>query len=335
MEEGVQVSIVIPAYQAGDRIGAVVGAARNQDWKGGGIEVVVVDDGSADDTAERARGAGARVLTQENRGPAAARNRGWREARGEWIFFTDSDCIPAPDWISRMLPLLEEKSVGAVGGSYAIANPGSLLASCIHEEITLRHEKMGGEVRFLGSFNLALPRKVLEEVGGFTEEYRHASGEDNDLSYRIRKRGYRLLFEPKSTVAHTHPERFGSYLKEQARHGYWRMKLYRDHPERMEGDDYSGFSDFLEPPAALAVLLLLPWRGTVWARALSNALLVLLFLTALIPTVAVVLSTGRGAHTLFLGVRFLRSFARAVGMAAGVAMFWAAPAVRRLWGGRA
>jgi cellulose synthase/poly-beta-1,6-N-acetylglucosamine synthase-like glycosyltransferase len=188
-------------------------------------------------------------------------------------------------------------------------------------------------VRFLGSFNVGFPRKVLEEVGGFHEEYRHASGEDNDLSYRIRKRGYRLLFEPRARVAHMHPERLGSYLREQARHGYWRMKLYRDHPERMGGDDYSGPADFVEPPAALAALLLLPWTGITWVRGIFHGVLLLLLLTAFVPTVAIVRATGVGSHALLLGVRFLRSFARAIGMALGLFHFWGAPALRRLVGG--
>ncbi|MFH1279701.1 MAG: glycosyltransferase [Candidatus Eisenbacteria bacterium] len=324
------VSVVIPAWNAGRSIAGGVAAALGQEGVGGSIEVIVVDDGSTDETGEAAGGAGARVVRQENGGPAAARNRGWREAAGEWVFFTDSDCVPRPDWVARLLPALREKNVGAAGGTYDAANPDSFLAACVQEEIALRHLRMPREVRFLGSFNLAVPRRVLEETGGFDEEYRRASGEDNDLSYRIRKRGYRLIFDREARVAHRHPEKIGRYLKEQTRHGYWRMKLYREHPERMGGDDYSGAADFIEPPAAALFLLLLPLSRLPVVGSALLALFLLLFAAALTPTVVMV-RRGGGRFAGFLPVKMARAFARGAGMAVGIVRFWIVP-LRR--GGR-
>ncbi|MFH1681440.1 MAG: glycosyltransferase [Candidatus Eisenbacteria bacterium] len=321
------VSVVIPAWNSAGGIGEAVRAALGQKGIGGAPEVIVVDDGSKDRTAERASEAGARVVRQENRGPAAARNAGWRASSGRAVLFTDADCLACHDWASRLLRLLEAENAGAAGGSYGIANPGSLLARCVQEEIALRHRRMRGEVRFLGSFNLAVRRSVLEETGGFDESYRRASGEDNDLSYRIRKRGYRLLFDPEARVRHVHPERLARYLFEQARHGYWRMKLYRDHPEQARGDDYSGFIDFLEPPAAVALLLLLPLLAVRAAALAGGAALLFLLLAALAPALRM---ARRGGVPLlvFFPVRFARSFARGAGMAAGVWSFWIAGAAR-------
>ncbi|MBN1826787.1 MAG: glycosyltransferase [Candidatus Eisenbacteria bacterium] len=315
-------SVVVPAYNAAERIGAVVRAAGGQRGLRGETEVIVVDDGSSDGTAVEAADAGARVIRQENSGPAAARNRGWREAAGDPIFFTDSDCYPAPDWAARLSALLREEGAGAAGGSYDAANGDSLLAACVQEEIALRHRRMGREVRFLGSYNLAVPRRVLEETGGFDESYRRASGEDNDLSYRIRETGRRLLFDPEARVAHEHPERLGRYLKEQARHGYWRMKLYREHPEKMSGDDYSGFADFIEPPSALLALASIPFLAWGPARLLFALSAGTLLLTAALPTAAILRRKGDPRLAAFLPVRFLRSFARGIGMSAGVARFW-------------
>lgn len=322
------VSVVIPAWNAAASIGGAVKAALDQRGVEGAIEVIVVDDGSTDGTAEAAERAGARVVRRENGGPAAARNRGWREAKGDLIFFTDADCVPRPDWVARLLPAVREESVGAAGGSYAAVNPDPFLAACVQEEIVLRHLRLPREVRFLGSFNLAVPRRVLEETGGFDEKYRRASGEDNDLSYRIRKGGYRLLFEREALVAHRHPERIGRYLKEQARHGYWRMKLYREHPERMGGDDYSGAADFVEPPAAALFLLLLPLSPLPLVGSALVALFLLLFAAALAPTVVLVRRRG-GRFAGFLPIKMARAFARGAGMAAGIVRFWLFPPPRR------
>ena len=264
----------------------------------------------------------------KNSGPAAARNRGWRESEGEWVLFTDSDCFPEREWVERLVRLLEPADAGAAGGSYSAANGENVLAACIQDEIAHRHRRMRRQVRFLGSFNLAVKRAVLEETGGFDVAYRHASGEDNDFSYRVRKAGHNLLFDREARVAHVHPERLGRYLKEQARHGYWRMKLYRDHPERMSGDDYSGPADFLEPPVALALLGLLPLASVPLVPPLIRISLLFLLFAAGWP--AAQMARKKGARYLyFFPVRFLRSFARAIGMAAGVWHFWILRAGRR------
>jgi hypothetical protein len=106
------------------------------------------------------------------------------------------------------------------------------------------------------------------------------------------------------------------------------MKLYRVHPERMRGDDYSGPLDFVEPPAAALFLLALPFGRIPAARWAAGGLLLLLVLAALAPTVEIARAAG-ARHLVFLPVRVARSFARALGMAAGIAAFWVAAPLRK------
>ncbi len=322
MKKSETISIVIPAFNAERTIVDSVAAAGEQRWAGERPEVIVVDDGSTDSTAAVAERAGARVIRQDNAGPAAARNRGWRESTGDLVFFTDSDCFPHSDWISRLTALLDDEKCGAAGGSYAAANQEEILAACIQEEIAARHRRMRRKVRFLGSFNLAVKRSVLEELGGFHTEYRRASGEDNEFSYRMRKAGYNLLFDREALVAHVHPTHLVPYLKEQLRHGYWRMRLYKDHPEQMSGDDYSGGFDFLEPPAALLLLGLIPLLSLPFVPRLFRLVLLFLIAVAAWPTLLMVRRRNSMQYLYFLPVRFLRSFARGIGMAAGIWQFW-------------
>jgi glycosyltransferase involved in cell wall biosynthesis len=315
-----KVSVVIPAYNAESTIGQAVEQSFAQARQPLEIEVIVVDDGSKDDTAKVAESAGATVIRQENAGPAAARNRGWESATGQVICFTDSDCIPVADWLENLLEGFNESQVGAVAGSYEIANTNSWLARWVHREIVERHRKMPGFIRAFGSYNLAIPRYVLRATGGFNPTYRQASGEDNDFSYRIIKEGWRIAFRPQAKVAHYHPEKVWKYLLEQYRHGFWRAKLYKDHPEMIRGDDYTRLRDRLEPILVLAVLtsIILSVFGIIDS---NWPLLLLLGAYAAIHLswpISWWLGEGKIEAFPFAGVTFLRGFARTAGLFVGI-----------------
>jgi len=293
----------------------------NQDYPKDRIELIIVDDCSTDNTGQIIQQYPVIYLYQQNSGPATARNTGWKSAKGEIICFTDSDCVPASDWISSLVKNYASDEIGGVGGTYDIANPHSLLASCIHEEIFFRHLRMPYYVNYLGSFNLSYRRKILEETGGFKETFRKASGEDNDLSYRVIKSGYKLVFTKDAKVAHYHPHNLKKYLKQQFWHGFWRMKLYRDNPDMMKGDSYGGGFDFIEPPLALLVLGLLPFVFLFPFYLLITALLVFELLIPLPMILSIVKRTGDIKYSAFLPVRFLRGYARGLGMALGIYRF--------------
>jgi len=315
-----KVSVVIPAYNARSTIGQAVAQSFAQARESLEVEVIVVDDGSDDDTAKLAESAGAKVIRQENAGPAAARNQGWKAATGQVICFTDSDCVPTAGWLENLLAGFTDMQVGAVAGSYEIANASSWLAQWVHQEIMERHKRMPPFVRAFGSYNVAIPRYVLQATGGFDPKYRRASGEDNDLSYKIIKKDWRIAFRPQAKVAHYHPERVWKYLKEQYRHGFWRAKLYQDHPDMIGGDDYTRLRDRLEPIfvvgiLACAMLAVFGIIGSNWP------LLVLLGAYTAIHLswpISWWLGEGRIGGLPFAGVTFLRGFARTAGLCMGI-----------------
>ena len=317
----IEVSIVIPAYNAQQGIARTVEACLKQELPFP-CETIVVDDGSTDDTAARVRAWPVRYLYQENAGPAKARNNGWKAASGGIVCFTDSDCIPRPNWVSALLDGFESDDIAAVAGSYDIGNQESFLARCIHLEIKDRHAKFGREIRAFGSYNVAIRRTVLERTGGFNESYRFPSGEDNDLSYRILKAGYRIAFRGNALVAHRHQERLGHYLAEQFRHGAWRMKLYRDFPDRARGDDYTAWKDVVEPPLTLLLLISVLF---LWNRYGVIAFFILAASVGLlqIPAAKRVVKKERNLKFICLaGITFLRAFARGLGMGQGIWRFW-------------
>lgn len=236
------VSVVIPAYNASRTIEKCLDAISKQSYPSE-YEIIVVDDGSKDNTKELIKRFGkVKYIYKENSGPAAARNVGWKAASGDVIVFTDSDCVPEENWLEEIVkPLDIDKKVVAVGGKYErTLNDDKKLAKLIGEEINLRYNKIGTYTDAHGSYSLAVYKKVLEKVGGFNEYYRIATAEDWDLCYKITEKGYKIAFCREAKVGHYHPENLYKYLRTQFKHGFYRMKLYKDHPQKVKGDQYSG-----------------------------------------------------------------------------------------------
>jgi len=251
------ISAIIPVYNSEKTINFAIKGVLSQK-KYNEVEVIVVDDGSTDMTAEKVRSfPNVRYFYQKNAGPASARNRGAREAKGDILFFTDSDCIPPPDWIEKAIVHFNRVEVGVVSGTYDLIEGSNLLAKCIHMEIMHRHqERMPVYPKSFGSYNFCIRKKIFQEVGGFNEQYGSASGEDNDLSYKILKAGYKIYFEKGSRVKHHHTAQIGKYLREQFNHGFWRVRMYLDHPDMMKGDDYTFWKDIVEPPLVIGLIVM-------------------------------------------------------------------------------
>lgn len=256
------ISVIIPAYNAERTISSTIEAVQCQIDLRHQIEVIVVDDGSTDSTAEKlSKISGVKLIKQANRGPAAARNTGAKAAKGEILVFTDSDTVPHADWLQHLLEPFIDSKIMATGGTYTIANPGSLLARLIQKEIEQRHASYGLFIKFAGTYNLAIRESLFSTINGFDESYRRASGEDNDLCYRIVRCGYQIRYVAQAKVAHHHPEKLAKYMREQFRHGLWRANLYLNHPERITGDSYTGKKDALETFLCAGIEALLFFRA--------------------------------------------------------------------------
>lgn len=326
------ISVIIPAYNAAATLPLCIEACLKQSYSS--IEVIVVDDGSTDDTAAAARRYPITYLQQKNQGPAAARNRGAENAQGSFLAFTDADCIPEIDWIEKLAAGLSTGVVG-VGGSYGIANGDRLLAKMIHEEIMVRHSRFEGAVDYLGSFNVLYDAHAFRAVGGFDENFKTASGEDNDLAYRLYDKGGQLRFVQGAKVSHHYPTRLWPYLRTQARHGFWRVKLVAKHGRRKYGDQYasrfeltsivvSGCGLYMAVALLLvggAVLILESWSSTALLSGAIVAIIVLAFQLPLVVQMAA--RSGDARMTAFVVVKLLREAARVLGMMIGVVWFLA------------
>lgn len=185
-----KVSVVIPTYNRAATLGAAVESALAQTRPP--AEVIVVDDGSSDATADvlSAFGDRIRVLRQENRGVAAARNRGAVAAAGDYLLFLDSDDVLAPVAIERHLDRFDAgRDLGFVYSDIEFCDAdGRVLRSLrdgLEGHVALDLLLLERRVINAGS-GIMIPRSVFEDAGGFDERLRVS--EDWDLCYRIAAR---------------------------------------------------------------------------------------------------------------------------------------------------
>ena len=248
-------SVVIPAYNAGKTLSETLAALQDQSVPPEDYEVIVVDDGSTDETAAVARRAGAECITQPNRGPAAARNSGVRAARGELILFTDADCVPERDWIRQMtLPFRNQRTAG-VKGAYRTrqTEPAARFAQAEFEDRYDLLEKFPA-IDMVDTYSAAFRRDVLMVMGLFDESFPVASNEDTELSYRLCAAGHRLEFNRQAVVYHRHPDSFAKYLRLKFKRAYWRMVVYRKYPGKTFRDTYTPAVVKLQTMAAALAL---------------------------------------------------------------------------------
>lgn len=313
------VSVIVPAYNAQPTIRHTIQSLVAQSYPGE-FEIIVVDDGSTDRTPEIVRSFTEVIyIRQSNAGPAAARNRGAADSKGEFVLFTDSDCIAHKDWIEKIIGGFSTGGIAAVCGSYGIANPENILARCIQDEIVFRHRRlMSSYPRAFGSYNVGIRRSVYWRAGGFDESYRRASGEDNDLSYKILKTGGRIFFVKNALVDHYHTTRLEKYLREQFRHGFWRARIYGRHPEMVKGDDYTFWKDMVEVPLVGVTCLVVLFSVAGLLRPLYLILFAVLPFCFLEIYFATVICRSNYEKFYFSFVMLLRAFVRSFGLSTGI-----------------
>jgi glycosyltransferase involved in cell wall biosynthesis len=164
-----------------------------------GIEAVVVDNGSTDDSVRVARAAGARILSLPSQSVAELRNRGAQVATGDVLVFVDADHEIVEDWVACAVETLRHgRNVGAVGAMCMAPEKGNWVQRTY--DLLRRRSNAIHDVEWLGSGNMAVLRRAFELVGGF--DTRLQTCEDVDLCRRLRRHGFRIVNDPRLRNVH-------------------------------------------------------------------------------------------------------------------------------------
>ncbi len=305
-----RVTVITPIYNNAKMIGECLESLLPQDYPD--YEVIVVDDGSTDNTPDEVRKYPVKLLVNPHLGISAARNTAIRAAEGEIIMTMDSDLKVSKDLIGRMVgPLLADEKRGVVMAWWDITNPENLVAALIFRgyEYYVRNLE---EPNFFWGYCFAIKKKIFDEIGYFDETLPLV--EDVDFAYRLVDAGYKVKILKDVRVGHYFRDSLSAHLSRHfrtARHKF----LYVRRKKRFT-DQRGTAMEYVKLILHLLTLLsifILPWYPLIFSLLLLASLLSQLKLT--------LWSMKKGPKfILMMPFEFLTKMAWALGVIQGA--FW-------------
>ncbi len=242
-----RVSVVVCTYNGAKTIRECLAGLMRLDYPD--FQVIVVNDGSTDGTADIVRQFDVTQIDTPNNGLSHARNLGMRAADGEIVAYIDDDAWPDPDWLKHLACLFESSDYVGIGGPN-LAPPGDgPIAECVaHAPGGPNHVLLTDFVaEHIPGCNMAFRRSALEAIDGFDTQFRIA-GDDVDLCWRLQDAGGTLGFAPGAMVWHHRRGSVRAYLKQQRNYGRAEAMLERKWPHRYNAAGH------------------VPWRGQLYGK---------------------------------------------------------------------
>lgn len=218
-------SIIIPTYNRPERLANCLKAIALLDYPRDRFEVIVVDDGSKTPldsvVTPLLDEITIKLFRQVNAGPAAARNRGANEARGEFLAFTDDDCQPLPHWLNQFAESLATTPQAMIGGKTINAlaeNPFSTASQELIDYLYEYYNPAKGKKAFFASNNIAMPKSGFDSLNGFDVSFPLAAAEDRDFCDRWETE-YPMVYNPQAQINHYHHLTIKSFWRQHFGYG--------------------------------------------------------------------------------------------------------------------
>jgi GT2 family glycosyltransferase len=226
-----RISVVVCSCNGSQTIGECLQAISKIRYPN--FEVIVIDDGSKDNTATIAAQYDIRLIRTPNHGLSHARNVGWQAANGEIVAYIDDDAYPDADWLTFLAQTFRKGDYAGVGGPNISPPDDGPIAACVaNSPGGPRHVLLTDtEAEHIPGCNMAFLRSALEAVGGFDVQFRVA-GDDVDICWRLQERGWKLGCSPSAQVWHHRRNSLRTYWRQQSGYGKAEALLEKKWPEK-------------------------------------------------------------------------------------------------------
>ena len=193
-------SVIVPVYEHWHLVPTLLQCLTAQTLPRDEFEILLVDNGSSKFTPPDTLPPNARVLECQTPGSYAARNAALREARGEWLAFTDADCRPTPTWLEQLQTAATNNTTLLAGAVDVVSDAEKPNAYEMYDMVKGIPQAWYVRRGYAATANLAVPRKIVEALGGFDEK--RFSGGDADFCLRAKAHGHQIIFLPDALVRH-------------------------------------------------------------------------------------------------------------------------------------
>lgn len=239
------VSVIIPTKNSEKTLGECLKSLKNQTYPKNKYEIIIIDDHSTDRTVDIAKKYRAKIIISYGP-PGRQRNRGISKARGKTIGFIDSDCIAKKNWISEGVKYFISDEIAVVGGPNLTPKNDPFISQCIGYvssskigtgSMSARYVKDGFYARDadetnLISCNMFVLKRAIKKVGGFSEIL--FPNEENELMFRIKRGGYKLIYVPSLLVWHHRRASVRKFFIQNLTYGKTRTQFIKKHPSALK-----------------------------------------------------------------------------------------------------
>lgn len=274
-------SIIIPTYNRTAQLTNCLYSLTLLDYPRNCFEVIVVNDGGEtklEAIADPFRNQiNLNLITQPHSGPAAARNTGAAKAKGEFLAFTDDDCMPAPDWIQVLATNFTQKPDCIIGGrtiNLLTDNIYSTMSQFILDVVYRHYNVKPHKSRFFATNNMAMPVNLFRVIGGFETTF--TTSEDREFCDRSLYNGFQMIYARDALVYHAHLLKFRTFCKQHFNYGRGAFQFHLVRTRRGSGNLLQDFSFHLN----LRNWLLYPFSQVQGRQMISMAVLLIVWQVA-------------------------------------------------------
>lgn len=273
IEKTTKVSVIIPAYNASGTIDACLNSVKNLDPPA--LEIIVVDDASTDNTAILARRKNVQVIRLErNQGPGQARNKGAKKALGEYIAFTDSDCIVPRDWLKKFQTKFATDNFCGITGPYSGPGRPHLIAKIIDRWLRYNQRKIPDNIVSCITSNMFVKQKDFLDLEGFPSYKLPGSNdfywgnEDEEFAWLLSKKtGKKFYWMRDNGCQHIYRNSLSAHYRQQK---FWVKSIlisFARYPELSEGD-----SNYSSTGPALSIIFTILMVSSIFSGIILNPL---------------------------------------------------------------